>query len=110
MEKKKEKPTPEAKALSIFLMAHKATSKTHKENAKRINKQWDLVQLGKIDKADYAAEVESLLASYGGYDKVVENTVWFYIKKTGVWSLKGDDKYCQDAQHIADTILKSRGK
>ena len=67
---------------------------------------WDLVRLGKLDIAAYTAAVESMLLEYGGYAKVVENTVWFYIKKTGEWNLKGDDKYCQDAQKIADKILK----
>jgi hypothetical protein len=50
--------------------------------------------------------VQSMLKSYGGYAEVVEKTVRYYIEKTGEWNLKGDDKYCQDAKKIADTMLK----
>ena len=46
-----------------------------------------------------------MLASYGGYTEVVEKTVKYYIDKTGVWTLKGDDKYCLDAQLVADKLL-----
>ena len=38
-----EEPTPEAKALSLFLMAYKSTSPTYKNASKRINKLWRLV-------------------------------------------------------------------
>ena len=100
------KPTPEAKALSLFLMAYKTTSPSHKEKAKRINRLWDLVKDEKISKNEYMTEVQSTLTSYGGYSEVIEKTVRFYIKKTGKWTLQGDDKYCQDAQKIADKILK----
>ncbi|MFT4668279.1 MAG: hypothetical protein ACI9RM_002122 [Ulvibacter sp.] len=102
----KEKPTPEAKALSLFLMAHKSTSPTYRDKAKRINRLWDLVTTDKLSKADYMAEVKSTLTAYGGYSKVVEQTVKFYIKKTGEWKLQGDDKYCRDAQKVADELLK----
>ncbi len=107
MKKNKEKrsPTPEAKALSLFLMAYKSKSPIYKEKLKRINKQWDLVKEGKLRKEDYLKEVQSMLTSYGGYSEVVEKTVNFYIKKTGEWKLVGEDKYCQDAQLIADKIL-----
>ena len=47
-----------------------------------------------------------MLTSYGGYSEVVEKTVRFYIEKTGEWKLEGDDKYCRDAQQIADKMLK----
>ena len=50
-------------------------------------------------------EVQKMLTSFGGYSEVVEKTVKFYIEKTGEWSLQGDDKYCRDAQKIADEIL-----
>ena len=50
-------------------------------------------------------EVQKTLTTYGGYSEVVEKTVKFYIDKTGEWTLKGDDKYCQDAQVVADRIL-----
>jgi len=100
-----EKPTPEAKALSLYLMAFKASKPAIKEQAKRINKQWDRVRDNKLSKSDYLKEVQNLLDSHGGYDKVVKDTVWFYVKKSGEWTLKGDDKYCQDAQKIADSIL-----
>ncbi|MDG1332381.1 MAG: hypothetical protein P8P74_08620 [Crocinitomicaceae bacterium] len=100
------KPTPEAKALSLFLMAHKKTNSSYKEKAKRINKQWDLVVSGELSKEDYFEEVQQALDSYGGYSEVIEKTVRFYIDSTGEWKLKGDDKYCLDAQKIADKIMK----
>ncbi len=102
----REKPTPEAKALSLFLMAYKSTSPTHKNKAKRINRLWDLVIKEELSRADYMAEVKSTLKSYGGYAKVVEQTVKFYIKKTGEWKLEGEDKYCRDARKVADELLK----
>jgi hypothetical protein len=107
MKKNKEKPSPspEAKALSLFLMAYKSINPSYKEKAKRINRQWDLVKEGKLIKADYMKEVQSMLTSYGGYSEVVEKTVKFYIKKTGEWKLQGEDKYCQDAKLVADKIL-----
>ena len=100
-----EKPSPEAKALSLFLMAHKSESPVYKENAKRINKQWDLVKTDELSKSDYSEEVQKMLETYGGYAAVVEKTVKFYIKKTGEWKLKGDDKYCLDAKEVADKML-----
>ncbi len=106
MKKKQEKPTPEAKALSLFLMAHKTINPVYKEKAKRINKQWDLVIDNKLSKADYQQEVHNMLESYGGYEEVIQKTVQYYIKKTGEWTLKGDDKYCQDAQQVANEILR----
>ncbi|MEJ6583437.1 MAG: hypothetical protein QNL29_05265 [Crocinitomicaceae bacterium] len=105
MKKNIEKPSPEAKALSLFLMAYKATSTTHKEKSKRINRLWDLVVSDKFSKIEYNEEVQSMLESYGGYSDVVEKTVKFYIEKTGEWTLQGNDKYCKDAQAIADKIL-----
>ena len=102
------KPTPEAKALSLFLMAHKKTNSVYKEQAKRINKQWDLVTAGELSKSAYMEEVQKALASYGGYLAVIEKTVQFYIDKTGEWKLTGDDKYCLDAKKIADKILKQQ--
>jgi hypothetical protein len=106
MEKNISKPTPEAKALSLFLMAYKTKDPIYKEESKRINRVWDLVKMGDLDKKEYLKEVEKMLASYGGYSEVVKKTVQFYIKKTGEWTLQGDDKYCQDAQKVADEILK----
>jgi len=103
--KKTEKPSPEAKALSLYLMAFKSTKPINKENAKRINKQWDRVKLNELSMEDYMEDVQKMLKSYGGYSKVVEETVWYYIKKTGTWKLEGDDKYCIDAQEFADKIL-----
>lgn len=105
MNKKSGKPTPEAKALSLFLMAHKALKPIYKQQLKRINKSWDLLVDHDISKAEYLAEVDDMLASHGGYHAVIEQTVRFYIQKTGEWKLQGDDKYCQDAQAIADKIL-----
>jgi hypothetical protein len=52
--------------------------------------------------------VQNMLTSYGGYSAVVEKTVRFYIEKTGEWNLQGNDKYCLDAQKIADKILKQK--
>tara|TARA_B100000780_G_C21088899_1_gene438796 strand:+ start:327 stop:644 length:318 start_codon:yes stop_codon:yes gene_type:complete len=100
------KPTPEAKALSLFLMAYKTKDPKYKETSKRINKMWDLVMEGELSRTNYNDEIVNLLTSFGGYAVVVEKTVRFYIKKTGVWKLKGEDKYCEDAQKVADEILK----
>mgnify|MGYP001822870442 CR=1 FL=1 len=105
MKKNIEKPTPEAKALSLFLMAYKTIDPIYKEQSKRINKLWSLVSIGELSKKDYFEEVQKMLTSYGGYSEVVEKTVQFYIEKTGEWTLQGDDKYCQDAKLVADKIL-----
>lgn len=110
MKKNTEKPSPEAKALSLFLMAHKTTNTSYKEKAKRINRLWDLVAKNEISKSDYLDEVDNMLTSFGGYDTVVEKTVQYYINKTGKWELKGDDKYCKDAQLVADKILKMKAR
>ncbi len=105
MKKNIEKPSPEAKALSLFLMAYKTTNPIYKENAKCINRLWDLVKTGELSKSDYMEEVQNMLISYGGYSEVVEKTVRFYIEKTGEWKAQGDDKYNQDAKEIADKIM-----
>ena len=105
MKKKIEKPSPEAKALSLFLMAYKNIDLKYKEKSKRINRLWDLVIKNELSRRGYIEEVQNLLASYGGYSEVVEKTVRYYIEKTGEWKLQGDDKYCLDAQQIADKIL-----
>jgi hypothetical protein len=105
MKKKIEKPSPEAKALSLFLLAYKTISPIYKEKSKHINKQWDLVKINKLSRSDYNEEVQNMLTSYGGYSEVVEKTVKFYIEKTGEWKLQGDDKFCLDAKHFADKIL-----
>jgi hypothetical protein len=102
------KPSPEAKALSLFLMAYKKNTPIYKEKSKRINKLWDLVRAGELSEKDYLEEVKNMLASYGGYSEVIEKTVRFYIEKTGEWSLQGDDKYCIDAKQIANKILKQK--
>ena len=106
MAKLSSKPSPEAKALSLFLMAYKTTNPIYKEKSKRINKRWDLVLKDEITRAEYNEEVLKMLTAYGGYEEVVEKTVKFYIEKTGEWTLKGNDKYCQDAQQVADKIMK----
>ena len=105
MGKKIEKPSPEAKALSLFLMAYKKTKPIYKEQSKHINRLWDLVKNNELSRSDYMEEVQNMLTSYGGYSEVVEKTVRFYIEKTGEWKLQGDDKYCLDAKQIADKIL-----
>ena len=102
------KPSPEAKALSLFLMAYKKTNPIYKEKAKRINRLWDLVKSNELSKSDYVEEVQNMLELYGGYSEVVEKTVQFYIEKTGEWNLQGDDKYCLDAKLVADKILKQK--
>ena len=101
------KPSPKAKALSLFLMAYKTTDPSYKEKAKRLNKRWDMVKAEKLSKDDYMKEVLLTLQMYGGYSEVIEKTVQFYIDKTGEWKLQGDDKYCQDARKIADRLLNT---
>ncbi len=100
-----EKPSAEAKALSLFLMAYKTKNPTYKDKSRRINKMWDRVKNNDLSSSDYMEEVNNMLTSFGGYSEVVEKTVKFYIEKTGEWKLQGDDKYCLDAQQIADKIL-----
>ena len=106
MNKKADKPSPEAKALSLFLMAYKTNDPIYKEQSKRMNKLWDMVKTDDLSRAHYMEEVQTMLTSHGGYSQVVEKTVRYYIDKTGEWKLAGDDKYCLDAKKIADTILK----
>lgn len=106
MKNNTQEPSPEAKALSLYLMAFKSTSPAHKQSSKRINKFWRLVTRNEMSSADYLKEVKQMLDFYGGYRKVVEKTVQFYIKKTGAWKLKGNDKYCKDAKKIAEKLLK----
>lgn len=106
MKKPVEKPSPEAKALSLFLMAYKTIDPLYKENAKYINKQWDLMKAKEISRGSYVKEVQRMIDFYGGYSTVVEKTVKYYIDKTGEWKLEGDDKYCQDAKAVADKLLK----
>lgn len=106
MEKEQNKPSAEAKALSLFLMAHKTTSPLYKEKSKRISKMWNRVKSDELSMEDYAQEVKNMVTSFGGYSTVVEKTVRHYIKKTGEWKLKGNDQYCRDAKAIADKILK----
>lgn len=108
MKRRLQKPTPEAKALSLFLMAYKSKSPLYKEKSKRINKQWDQYIINKITKLDYQKIVETMLEEEGGYAEVVEKTVKFYIDKTGEWTQKGDDKYCVDARVIADKLLAEK--
>ncbi|MDB4439147.1 hypothetical protein N9176_02740 [bacterium] len=106
MTKKTEKPSPEAKALSLFLMAYKTKDPIYKEKSKRMNRLWSLVLKDELSKSDYVEEVQKVLTSYGGYSEVVEKTVKYYIEKFGEWKLQGDDKYCRDAKQVADRILK----
>ena len=105
MKKNTEKPSPEAKALSLFLMAYKTKSPNYKEKSKRINRLWDLVRAGELTRDEYQVEVQKMLESYGGYEEVIEKTVRYYIEKSGEWKLQGDDKYCKDAKLVADKIL-----
>ncbi len=102
------KPSPEAKALSLFLMAFKKTNPMYREKSKRINKLWNLVGTGEFNKSAYDEEVQNMLNSFGGYLEVVEKTVRFYIDNTGEWKLRGDDKYCTDAKQIADKLSNQK--
>lgn len=106
MKQNVEKPTPEARALSLFLMAFKSVKPIYKEQSKRISRLWGLVLADELSMETYIEKVESMISLNGGYAQVVEKTVRFYIQKTGEWKLQGDDQYCQDAQKIADRILK----
>lgn len=108
MTKQTEKPTPEVKALSLFLMAFKKTNPIYKDKSRSIKKMWDLVLLGEVNKSEYLEEVQSMLESLGGYSEVIEKTVQFYIDTTGEWKLEGNDQYCIDAKEIADKILKQK--
>jgi len=108
MKNNKEKPTPEAKALSLFLMAFKNVKPVYKEQSKRISRLWGLVQSEELSMDEYLEKVQSMLTLNGGYSTVVEKTVRYYIEKTGEWKLEGEDKYCQDARSIADEMLKKQ--
>ncbi|HAY87816.1 MAG TPA: hypothetical protein DCY51_00065 [Bacteroidetes bacterium] len=105
MEENREKPTPEAKALSLFLMAYKSTNQTYKDKARHIKNRLDLVVAGKLDKDTYQNEIKDALTSYGGYTEVIEKTVKFYIDKFGEYKSQGDDKYSIDAQAIAEKLM-----
>lgn len=100
-----EKPTAEAKALSLFLMAFKKTNPNHKEKSKRIKKLRGHLNEGRLSLHNYNKEVDEMLGSFGGYAVVVEKTVKFYIEKSGKWTLEGEDQYCLDARAVADKIL-----
>ncbi len=106
MKKNSPKPSAEAKALSLFLMAHKTINPKFKEQSKRINRLWSLVKHKELDNDEYMVEVNNMLNSNGGYLEVVEKTVKYYIEKTGKWTLEGDDKYCKDAYNFVDKYLK----
>jgi len=105
MSKNIEKPSAEAKALSLFFMAYKVKDNIYKEKSKRINRLWDLVKTNVLSKEEYLEEVNSMLESYGGYTEVIEKTIKFYIETTGEWKSRGDDKYAIDANKIAKNIV-----
>lgn len=107
MKNKPEKPSAEAKALSLFLMAYKTIDPIYKEKSKRINRLWDLVLRDELSRSDYMNELQDMLTAYGGYSAIVEKTVRYYIEKTGEWKLQGEDKYCVDAKKIAAKILNT---
>ncbi len=107
MKKKLPKPSPEAKALSLYLMAYKKTSPANKERSVRINRAWNQALQGELSMTAYNEKVNSMLRLLGGYEKVIEKTIKFYIKKTGEWKINGDDQYCTDARKIAAEILNS---
>jgi len=102
------RPSAEAKALSLFLMAFKSKGASYKDHARIINKRWELVKHDKLSWKDYAREVKSMLATYGGYEEVIEKTIRHYIEETGAWRSNGKDKYSMDAQKIADEIIKNK--
>lgn len=101
MEKTTEKPSAQAKALSLFLMAYKTKDNAYKEKSKRINRLYDLVKTNELEKEEYAKEVDSMLDLYGGYEAVIEKTIQYYLDKTGEWKSRGEDQYAQDATKIA---------
>jgi len=105
MEENREKPTPEAKALSLFLMAYKSTNQTYKDKARQIRNRRDMVLAGELDPDMYQHEIKETLASYGGYTEVIEKTVQFYIDKFGEYKSQGDDQYAQDAMTIAEKLM-----
>jgi len=78
-----EKPAPEAKALSLFLMAHKNVGSEHKENANYIKELWSMVLNGKLDQRKYSQEVSAMVKFYGGDEKGVENKVKYFFYKNG---------------------------
>ena len=102
------KPSPEAKALSLFFMAYKTINPIYKEKSKRINRLWSLVMNNEMTKEEYMYEVGNMLDSYGGYLEVVEKTVRFYIEKTGEWNHKGNDKFSVDANLVVEKIAKEK--
>ncbi|MEN8827106.1 MAG: hypothetical protein ABF264_01905 [Flavobacteriales bacterium] len=104
MENNIEKPSPEAKALSLFLMAYKTKDPIYKEKSKRINRLFDLVKTKELTQEEYMTEVDKMLDLYGGYNAVIEKTIQFYIDKTGEWKSRGDDQYAADAKKIAKTM------
>lgn len=104
MENNIEKPSPKAKALSLFLMAYKTNDPIYKEKSKRINRLFDLVKTKELTQEDYMTEVDKMLDLYGGYNAVIEKTIQYYIDKTGEWKSKGDDQYAEDARKIAKTM------
>ncbi|MFD1552680.1 hypothetical protein DNU06_09055 [Putridiphycobacter roseus] len=106
MKENTEKPSAEAKALSLFLMAFKTVKPIYKEQSKRLNRLWNQVVAGDLSMADYMKRVQSMLTLNGGYDEVLKKTVRFYMDKSGEWKLKGEDKYCVDAQKVADEMMK----
>jgi len=106
MTKNIDKPSAEAKALSLFFMAYKTTDPIYKEKSKRINRLWDLVKVNQLSKADYLAEINEMIESYGGYSEIIEKTIKYYIEKFGEWKSQGNDQYAQDAKKIAAKILK----
>lgn len=102
------KPSPEAKALSLFFMAYKTINPIYKEYSKRINRLWDLVKAEELTMSEYMEEVHKMLEAHGGYSEIIEKTVKYYVDKTGEWTLKGDDKYCRDAKVVADRLLLTK--
>ncbi len=58
MSRKPQKPTPQAKALSLFLMAFKSKDPIYKEKSKRINRLFYLVQDNEMSKEEYLEEVK----------------------------------------------------
>ncbi|MFD1553402.1 hypothetical protein DNU06_06970 [Putridiphycobacter roseus] len=105
MDNNLEKPSPEAKALSLFLMAFKSTNAMYSDKSKYTKRLWSMARSGEISSDMYTSEILRMLKSCGGYEQVIEKTVKYYIDKTGEWRLNGDDQYCIDAQKVADSML-----
>ena len=75
MNKTTNKPSAEAKALSLFLMAYKTKDPVYKEKSKRINRLWSLVKYGEMRKEDYVLELDKMIKSWHNYISISHNVL-----------------------------------